>query len=428
MLAGAWAPSAADADEQSVPVIELYTMGQGDLMAERFGHAALCVCYPDDPEGGCLSDGLRRRPRRPSDSRPPDKCYNYGTTDFSHPLSLGWGFLRGRAEFWVEAWNPVRMLRVYQRKDRSLWVQRLDLPAEQRLDIARRLVHDDTPENRYYQYHHFYDNCTTRVRDIINEATGGKLKEGTDAKPGPTFRDYSRQGFAELPWMLLITDLFMGRDGDIHPTLWQAMFLPDYLREEVKEKLGAEPVLVYKRRGHAFSQEVVTSGRLWVFLLGILLAIPALVTRLVRRRERTGLIPAAVVLGLLGLIVWVMAGVSTLAELRYNEVIFVLVPFDFALPFLGARKRLRYAQVRVAMLLIVSILLAVGLFLQPLWFWILLAFLPLLPTALPVEMLRSRASQATEETDAAEESSTHSEKNLDAQRPGKNKRKKSKRS
>lgn len=390
------APNRSDADEKPVPVIELYTMGQGDLLAERFGHAALCVCYPDRPEDGCLEQGFRRAPRGPSDPRPADKCYNYGTTDFTRPLELGWGFLRGRAEFWVEAWDPVRMLRVYMRKDRTLWLQRLDLPADQRLEIARRLVHDDKPENRYYKYHHFYDNCTTRVRDIINDATGGKLREGTDdTKPGPTFRDYSRQGFAGMTWMLLITDLFMGRDGDIQPTLWQAMFLPDYLREEVAKKLGVAPVVVYERRGHAFPQSS-PSGRGWVLLLGLIIGIPVLITRLLRRRERTGLIPAAIVLGLLGIIVWLLAVVSTLAALRYNEVLFVLVPTDVALPFLGARRRLRYAQVRIVMLMLVSILRAVGLFVQPLWILILLAFLPLLPTALPEGLLPARKNEREE--------------------------------
>lgn len=398
-------------------MIELYTMGQGDLLAERFGHAALCVCYPEVPEDGCMPKGPRRVRRGPS--HPADKCYNYGTTDFSAPLSLGWGFLRGRAEFWVEAWDPVRMLRVYMRKDRTLWRQTLDLPEEQRRDMARRLEHDDQPENRYYKYHHFYDNCTTRVRDIIDAATGGKLKEGTESKPGPTFRDYSRQGFAEMKWMLLITDLFMGRHGDIQPDLWQLMFLPDYLRDQVQEKLGAEPVLVYQRRGRPFAQEG-PSGRGWVVLVAFLIGIPVWISRLLRRRERTGLIAAAVVLGLLGIIVWMLAAVSTLAELRYNELLFVLVPTDVALPFLGARRRLRYAQVRVIMLLSVSILLAVGVFLQPLWIMILLAFLPILPTALPDSIaLRRPASEASHATAELDAEPAAPEK-LDAQRPGEN--------
>jgi hypothetical protein len=62
-----------------VPIVELYTMGQGDLMFEKFGHAALCIRYA-------------RQPRR-------TRCYNYGTTDFDSVVPLIWGFLRGRSLF-----------------------------------------------------------------------------------------------------------------------------------------------------------------------------------------------------------------------------------------------------------------------------------------------------------------------------------------
>src|SRR5688572_20562592 len=59
------------------PIIELYTMGQGDLVFEKFGHAALCVRHP-------------RQPRQTA-------CYNYGSTDFDSVVPLFWGFLRGRS-------------------------------------------------------------------------------------------------------------------------------------------------------------------------------------------------------------------------------------------------------------------------------------------------------------------------------------------
>lgn len=69
------------APEGPPPIIELYTMGQGDLVFEKFGHAALCVTH---------TLGRRRT-----------TCYNYGTTDFDDIVPLFWGFVRGRSEFWV---------------------------------------------------------------------------------------------------------------------------------------------------------------------------------------------------------------------------------------------------------------------------------------------------------------------------------------
>src|SRR6187401_3573893 len=66
--------SGGDRSDGGAPIIELYTMGQGDLMFEKFGHAALCIRYP-------------RQPRR-------TRCYNYGSTDFDSVVPLFLGFLR----------------------------------------------------------------------------------------------------------------------------------------------------------------------------------------------------------------------------------------------------------------------------------------------------------------------------------------------
>ena len=91
----------------SAPTVDVYTMGQGSDLFERFGHAAICVTR---------AEGTR--------------CYNYGTTDFaSPPEELGWRFLRGDAKFWVSVWPLPRMLEVYRQHDRTVWRQRLPLSA-----------------------------------------------------------------------------------------------------------------------------------------------------------------------------------------------------------------------------------------------------------------------------------------------------------
>ena len=50
------------------------------------------------------------------------------------------------------------------------------------------------------------------------------------------------------------------------------------------------------------------------------------------------------------------------------------MPFDLALPFLGERRRTQYARVRLGMVIVVSLLRAVGLFRQPLWLPIVIVF------------------------------------------------------
>jgi len=158
------------------PVIELVTMGVGSLIWERHGHIALCVLYDDQRHD----------------------CYNYGIGDFSHPIGMGWGFFRGTGSFWVGKDSIENMLWIYKHTDRTIWVQPLPLTREQKQQVIDKLEHDIQEPYKYYAYDHFWDNCTTRVRDILNDATGGKLAAMHEPTDGKTFRDLAREGFHGL--------------------------------------------------------------------------------------------------------------------------------------------------------------------------------------------------------------------------------------
>ena len=356
-------------ERSGVPVVQLYTMGQGEVLFQKFGHAAMCLHYP-----------ARNRQ---------DICFNYGTTDFDSPIPLTWSFLRGEANFWVSITTPRRMLAFYRRLDRDIYRQDIALSSERAHAVEAKLLHDARAENRYYQYHHFYDNCTTRVRDIIDDATDGALRRDADHSVGRSFRSFGRQGFAEQKWLIIMSDFIMGREGDSEATQYQAMFLPDVLRVQVASRLGVTPVVVETRHGRAFSQDAGT-GRGWILLIGALLALPLAITQALRRYQRVGIAFVAVPLAMLGALIWLLAMVSTLSELRWNEAVFVFVPFDIALVVLAQERRTRYARVRVALLALVSLLLAVGAFRQPLWIPILVAFVPLMILARPHEVVARR--------------------------------------
>ncbi len=368
-----------------VPEITLYTMGRGKVLWQKFGHAALCVEYP-------------RNPRRSA-------CYNYGTTDFADPVGVGWGFLRGQGKFWVSVTSPSQMIRIYRAFDRTIWKQVLPLTEEQVWKAVGRLEHDLLPENRYYTYHHFHDNCTTRLRDIIDEATDGALKPGTDSVPGPSYREFARVGFAEDAWLNVLTDLFLGRGSDARPNLWQAMFLPWYLRDHVEDRLGAKPVVVYQRQGHDFSLDPGSGGRWWLVLLALFLGAIVGLSRFKGRYERAALITATVPLGLLATLAYFLAIVTAVEEFRYNEVLLVFLPTDIALPFLGAARRQRYARVRVALLLLLAVLALVGVLTQPLWVLMLIALAPMIFLALPgSRMAAEKGAKATSSAGAGKKS------------------------
>lgn len=336
------------------PVVVLFTIGRGELIFEKFGHTALCLDY--------------REPGRET------VCFNYGVTDFTmDPVDLTWAFIRGRQKFYVEPVPLNGMVAFYRHEDRTMWRQDLRLTAEQARAIEARLLHDIRPENRFYIYDHFADNCTTRLRDIIDAHTGGALREGSGSRFPLTFRQMGRQGLAELPPLIAFGDFAVGRALDEPITLWQAMFHPFVLRDHVEHVFAAPAQLLYERRGPPIPDDGPTN-RGWALFFGLLLALPLLASKLTGRFERGAVAIVSVPLALLGLVIWTAAIISTIPGLRWNEALFLYVPFDVVLPFLAPARRRQYARVRLATFVVVSLLCAVGLFLQPLWVPIVVGF------------------------------------------------------
>jgi hypothetical protein len=325
---------------QQVPVIDLLTMGVGSLIWERHGHIALCVLYGDER----------------------DRCYNYGIGDFHDPMAMSWGFLRATGAFWVDKAPPREMMWIYKQTDRTIWHQPLPLTQEEKQKVIAKLEHDIQPENSHYAYDHFWDNCTTRVRDVLDQATGGKLSAMHEpVDPDKTFRDMAREGFygTEMPLgdriPLLITDIAMGRATDRVPTYWERMFLPQYLREAVAKLWNVQPKELYTRKGPPQATEG-HSGR-WLLVLLILVATsPAWITRKLGVLQRTGLFIAIFPYFLLGAIETMISIVSPLPYLRWNETVLVWLAFDIVLPFLSPPARQRYARFRLVMLALLFVL------------------------------------------------------------------------
>ncbi len=321
-------------------------MGIGSLIWERHGHIALCVRYADSRE---------------------DACYNYGIGDFHHPLEMAAGFFRGTHSFWVGKMNPSEMLNIYRYADRSIWVQPLPLTPEQKQKVIDKLERDILPENRSYAYDHFWDNCTTRVRDVLDGATDGALSSMHGKVGTETYRDLARKGFFGMRIPLLITDIAMGRATDRVPTYFERMFLPDYMREAAETLWGVKPILVYERHG-APPLDHGPSGRVLFALVILLLTAPAWITRLVGRFQRTGLAIAILPYALLGFVLTFLAIISPLPYVHLNESCFVLIPFDVLMIwFLSPRHRRIYARIRLGMIALTAVFLLVGVFKQPIW-------------------------------------------------------------
>ena len=349
-------PPVAPIAEEREPTIELVTMGVGSRIWERHGHIVLCVRYPD--------------PRR-------DLCYNYGIGDFRHPLGMGWGFFRGTNSFWAGADTPSTMLYIYRDTDRTIWSQPLPLTSEQKKQVIAKLELDILDANRYYSYDHFWDNCTTRVRDILDEATGGALSSMKQPTDDRTFRDLAREGFLGMRIPLLITDLAMGRATDRVPSYYERMFLPEYMREAATKLWNVEPRVLYQRKGPPPLKEG-PSGRGWLALIMLILTLPVLITQAAGRFRRPALAVALVPQFLIGTIFWILAIISPLPYVHINETCLIFLPLDLLMLVLPAALARQYARLRTVTLVVIAALLLIGVLKQPLWSVILGPLVPAL--------------------------------------------------
>lgn len=371
-----------DKDE---PVIELVTMGIGDLIWERHGHIALCVRFKDfrkqlDRLRALYDRGYRNDAERFDAfiTAKVDVCSNYGIGSFHEPVGMAWGFFRGTNSFWAGPQSTDELKQIYIGRDRTVWAQPIPLDLKQRTKVISDLSLGVKDENKYYAYDHFWDNCTTRVRDILDDALGGGLKSMTNETDGKTYRDLAREGFFGMRGPLLITDIAMGRVTDRVPSYWERMFLPDYLREAVKAKWGMEPVVLYQRQGEP-APDGGPTGRFLFALIVLVFVAPVILSRRFGRFQRAAMAFAILPYILLGSILWFLAIISPLEYVMWNESCLLFFPGDLCLLFLSPDRRQKYAKARVVMLVAMGLLMLVGVFKQPLLSPLLW---PLIPNAI----------------------------------------------
>jgi hypothetical protein len=330
------------------PRVVLLTMDAGDDLFSKSGHAALCIM-----------------PGEGNESRAP--CYNYGITHFDDPPGLVFDYARGRADFWVVVFPYQFILNRYTNEyDRTVWRQDVPMPTSDAAALYADLQWDALPANRHYAYHHFYDNCTTRIRDRLDAALHGKLRAGRDSAYVRTWRSFAEESLSGEP-LLLAASTFVGRAADVHPTQYQALARPEVLRAELRAILGpgAEATRAYARRAPMPSGSPM-AGR---WLLATIAAAIALVTGLLSRwRLGAVRVVAPGIPGLIGVTLWSLAAVSVHDEFRWNEALLLFTPTDLALAWRRTEPYHRaYLLGRAALVTLALALDLAGVFHQPLF-------------------------------------------------------------
>lgn len=164
-----------------------------------------------------------------------DVVYNYGTFNFNDP-DFYTKFVRGKLMYFLSQSSYADFLYEYSYFKRGIIEQELKLTQEEKKSLQQFMFENVREENRYYKYDFLYDNCTTRLRDIIFRTNNSKpLMPKVFTSYGLTFRDHLH-GYldrAAMPWTTLGIDLLLGVGADKPMNSMEVMFLPDYLAKGV---------------------------------------------------------------------------------------------------------------------------------------------------------------------------------------------------
>jgi len=200
--------------------ISLMTMGVGARVWELFGHNAILV---EDHARGTA------------------RAYNYGMFDFRQENFL-LRFIQGRMWYWMQGFDLGSTVEIYRRANRSVWVQELNLSPAERTALRDFLEWNERPENRFYRYDYYRDNCSTRVRDALDRVLHGRLRVQTDTiRTHHTYRFHTARLTASDPLLYTGLQVGLGEPADRPLSAWDEMFLPLELRTWIRQVTVLDP-------------------------------------------------------------------------------------------------------------------------------------------------------------------------------------------
>jgi uncharacterized protein DUF4105 len=190
--------------------ISILTCGPGEDLYSIFGHSAIRVTD--------MSAGT-------------DIVYNYGTMEFDD-FGFYLKFIKGEMLYYLSVSGFDNFILNYQVERRSVIEQQLQLTCDDKRKLLGALQLNATEDHKYYNYSFLYDNCSSRIRDMVSQNSRSLIRFNNILPKQPlTFRDmiheYLHKG--QQHWSKLGIDLLLGALIDKKVTNEQAMFLPDYL-------------------------------------------------------------------------------------------------------------------------------------------------------------------------------------------------------
>ena len=209
--------------------ISILTCSPGEELYSTFGHSAIRV-----------TDSISNS----------DIVYNYGTFNFDEP-GFYTKFIRGKLSFYLSTDDFESFVSSYREEKRDITEQVLNLTCAEKFNAVMLLQANMMAENRFYKYDFTFDNCTTRLRDLIEKAADTSIHFKNILPSKKTFRDliYEYLNKNDKQCSKLGIDILLGRPTDAVMKPREVMFLPDYLLQAFDSTtVDSRPLVGQKQR------------------------------------------------------------------------------------------------------------------------------------------------------------------------------------
>lgn len=310
--------------------ISLLTAGPGNEVWSLYGHTA--IRYKDEATGE-------------------DLAVNYGMFSFNKSFFII-RFVLGLTDYEMGISSMDHFINSYGSEDRWVYEQALNLTREEKLEITAALNENSLPENRVYRYNYFYNNCTTKAREMIINHLNIKGYLADNQWNGNSYRKMVHQWTTGHQWTRFGNDLLLGIGSDFKTEREASFFLPDSVRKDFdniiltnpdgsKRKLVTKatwlirPVKAHNLSSSSFVTPQIVFGSLFVIIL---------LLTIYQWQSRRSLWPLDCLLliatGLAGIILFVMI-FSEHPTVRVNLQILLLNPLSllFAIPVVRTARR-----------------------------------------------------------------------------------------
>lgn len=244
-----------------------------------------------------------------------DIVVNYGMFSFKKPFFVA-RFVLGLTDYEMGIQDFADFCCEYRYFGSQVTQQEINLTPEEKGQLLKALQ-DNYANARVYRYNYFYNNCTTKARDIILKSINGKIEYKNAIDKSVSFRDLIHGCNANYSWASFGNDLLLGFKADMQTTREEQQFLPDNLMRDfgqakiVSADGSARPLvknteIIVKGNDYAIAGKTKVTPQFVFITLLILMA--AIVFAEIKTKKRLLWVDITLLLasGLAGLILFVM--------------------------------------------------------------------------------------------------------------------------